>query len=102
MLSQLFKNRNGSKLRAVLLLRCDKRFKTLGAQVAGDVVIPEAVDRVVKAYDGDVFEPEATINAYLTQQRERSDKDVARHPSDWEGASFTGQSAHGLGQAFRR
>ncbi len=44
-----------------------RELETLGAQIVGDVVIPEAVDRVTKAYDGDVFEPEAAINAYLAQ-----------------------------------
>jgi Asp-tRNA(Asn)/Glu-tRNA(Gln) amidotransferase A subunit family amidase len=44
-----------------------RELSALGAQIVGDVVIPDAADRVAKTYDGDVFEPEAAINAYLAQ-----------------------------------
>jgi amidase len=47
--------------------RALRELQTLGVEVVGDVVIPDAIDRVAKAYDGDIFEPEPAINAYLAQ-----------------------------------
>jgi Asp-tRNA(Asn)/Glu-tRNA(Gln) amidotransferase A subunit family amidase len=47
--------------------RALRELQTLGVDIVGDVVIPDAIDRVAQAYDGDVFEPEAAINDYLAQ-----------------------------------
>jgi Asp-tRNA(Asn)/Glu-tRNA(Gln) amidotransferase A subunit family amidase len=41
--------------------------RSLAADVVGDAVIPDAVNRIAKAYDGNVFEPEAAINGFLAQ-----------------------------------
>lgn len=41
--------------------------RTLGAEVVDPVTIPDAIERVNKPYDGNVFETEPAINAYLTQ-----------------------------------
>jgi amidase len=41
--------------------------KALGAEVVDPATIPGVIDRVNKAYDGNVFETEHAINNYLTQ-----------------------------------
>jgi Asp-tRNA(Asn)/Glu-tRNA(Gln) amidotransferase A subunit family amidase len=41
--------------------------RAFGAEVVGDVVIPDAVSRIARAYDGDIFEPEAAMNGFLAQ-----------------------------------
>ena len=41
--------------------------KTLGAEVVDSVVISDLIERVNKPYDGNVFETEPAINAYLAQ-----------------------------------
>jgi amidase len=41
--------------------------RTLGADVADPVMIPDLIERVNKPYDGNVFETEPAINAYLAQ-----------------------------------
>jgi amidase len=41
--------------------------RTLGAEVADPVVISDLIERVNKPYDGNVFETEPAINAYLAQ-----------------------------------
>jgi Asp-tRNA(Asn)/Glu-tRNA(Gln) amidotransferase A subunit family amidase len=47
--------------------RAFQELGSLGAEIVGDVVVPDAGDRVARAYDGNVYEPEAAINAYLEQ-----------------------------------
>jgi amidase len=42
--------------------------KMLGATVVDPVTIPELKDRVVKAFEGNVFETEQAIDAYLARQ----------------------------------
>ena len=54
------------KVRAVM----DKAIndlKSLGAELVEPVTIPDVIDRVNKAYNGNVFETEPAINAYLAQ-----------------------------------
>jgi len=41
--------------------------RTLGAEVVDPVVISDLIERVNKPYDGNVFETEPAINAYLAQ-----------------------------------
>ena len=41
--------------------------KALGAEVVEPVTIPDVIDRLNKAYDGNLFETEPAINAYLAQ-----------------------------------
>jgi Asp-tRNA(Asn)/Glu-tRNA(Gln) amidotransferase A subunit family amidase len=41
--------------------------KALGAEVVDPVTIPGVIDRVTKAYDGNVFETEPAINEFLAQ-----------------------------------
>jgi Asp-tRNA(Asn)/Glu-tRNA(Gln) amidotransferase A subunit family amidase/ABC-type molybdate transport system substrate-binding protein len=41
--------------------------KTLGAELVEPVTIPDVVDRLNNAYDGNVFETEPAINAYLAE-----------------------------------
>ena len=41
--------------------------KALGAEVVDHVTIPGVIDRVNKAYDGNVFETETAINVFLAQ-----------------------------------
>jgi len=55
-----------SKVRAVT----DKaihELKTLGAELAEPGTIPDVIDRLNKAYDGNLFETEPASNAYLAQ-----------------------------------
>jgi amidase len=41
--------------------------RSLGAELVEPVTIPDVVDRVSRAYNGNVFETEPAINAYLAQ-----------------------------------
>ena len=40
----------------------------LGAEIVDPVTIPNVIDRVTRAYDGNVFETEPAINAYLAER----------------------------------
>ena len=54
------------KVRAVM----DKAIndlKSLGAELVEPITIPDVIDRVNKAYNGNLFETEPAINAYLAQ-----------------------------------
>jgi amidase len=42
--------------------------KSLGAEVVDPITIPAVIDLVTKAYDGNVFETESAINAYLAER----------------------------------
>ena len=54
------------KVRAVIDKAIDD-LKALGAELVEPVTIPDVIDRVNKAYDGNVFETEPAINDYLAQ-----------------------------------
>ena len=41
--------------------------KSLGAELVDPITIPDLIERVSKAYDGNVFETEPAINAYLKE-----------------------------------
>jgi Asp-tRNA(Asn)/Glu-tRNA(Gln) amidotransferase A subunit family amidase len=41
--------------------------KALGAELVEPVTIPDVINRLNKAYDGNVFETEPAINSYLAQ-----------------------------------
>jgi Asp-tRNA(Asn)/Glu-tRNA(Gln) amidotransferase A subunit family amidase len=54
------------KVRAVID-RAIGELKAAGAEVVDPVTIPGVIDRVTKAYDGNVFETESAINEFLAQ-----------------------------------
>jgi Asp-tRNA(Asn)/Glu-tRNA(Gln) amidotransferase A subunit family amidase len=56
------------KVKSVIDKAIDE-LKALGAEVVEPVTIPDVIDRLNKAYDGNLFETEPAINAYLAQQR---------------------------------
>jgi Asp-tRNA(Asn)/Glu-tRNA(Gln) amidotransferase A subunit family amidase len=41
--------------------------KTLGAELIDPVTMPDVIDRLTKAFDGNVFETEPAVNEYLSQ-----------------------------------
>jgi amidase len=55
------------KVRAVID-RAIGDLKALGAEVVDPVTIPGVIDRVTRAYDGNVFETESAINDFLAQR----------------------------------
>jgi Asp-tRNA(Asn)/Glu-tRNA(Gln) amidotransferase A subunit family amidase len=54
------------KVRAVTD-RAINDLKSLGAELVDPITIPDIVDRLNKAYNGNVFETERAVNAYLGQ-----------------------------------
>ena len=54
------------KVKAVVDKAIDE-LKALGAELVEPVTIPDVIDRVNKAYDGNLFETEPAINDYLAQ-----------------------------------
>jgi amidase len=54
------------KVRAVTDRAIDD-LKSLGAELVDPITIPDIVDRLNKAYNGNVFETERAVNAYLGQ-----------------------------------
>jgi len=45
-----------------------REIEALGGHIVGDIVIPDAANRVARANAGNIFESETAINAYLAQQ----------------------------------
>ncbi|PYR20451.1 MAG: amidase [Acidobacteria bacterium] len=62
------KSEDYRKVRAVFD-RAVGELRTLGAQLVDPITIPDVIDRLNKAYDGNVFETEAAMNKYLAEHR---------------------------------
>ena len=62
------KSEDYRKVRAVFD-RAVGELQTLGAQLVDPITIPDVIDRLNKAYDGNVFETEAAMNKYLAEHR---------------------------------
>jgi amidase len=60
---------NSAEYKAIreVILRALDDMRTLGAQIVDGVVLPNVIPRLDDAYDGNVFETEAAINAFLAQ-----------------------------------
>lgn len=51
----------------VVMDKAIDELRSMGAEIVESITIPGVIDRVSKAYDGNVFETEAATNAYLGQ-----------------------------------
>ena len=54
--------------------------RRLGADIVDPVEIPNAIERINKPYDGNVFETEPAINKYLAQHQNAPVKSLQRDP----------------------
>ena len=66
--------------------------KALGAEVVEPVTIPDVIDRLNKAYDGNLFETEPAINAYLAQNANTPVKTLREILVIGKGRAVTGES----------